>query len=441
MDVKNIIEILHKKIDTISDTEEALVLCKAIERLQLGSVKIVNTYADLLTMTDVQNYEVYFVEDEEFLYYHFDGDWILITNYEKNLILAWGNNGSGRLGDGTTTSRSSPVSVIGGFTDWIQVSAGNEHSLGLRSNGTVWAWGDNASGRLGDGTITHRSSPVPVVGGFTNWIQASAGWDHSLGLRANGTLWAWGDNASGRLGDGTSAARSSPVSVIGGFTDWIYAGVGAGFSIGLRANGTAWAWGAGGVGRLGSGSDTNTTSPVSVVGGFTDWIQLSTYRLHTVGVRANGDAWAWGFNGNGVLGDNTTTNRNSPVSVVGGFTNWIQASAGWDHSLGLRANGTVWAWGAGANGKLGTNNTTNRSSPVAVVGGFTNWISVDGGEEHSVGVRVDGTAWAWGLNTEGQLGDGTTTNRSSPVSVVGGFANWISASAGENFSLAIRSSE
>jgi alpha-tubulin suppressor-like RCC1 family protein len=354
-------------------------------------------------------------------------------------IWAWGQNGQGQLGDNTITSRSSPVSVVGGFTDWCQVSAGGGRTLAVRQNGTAWAWGSGNFGALGDNTsFTNRSSPVSVVGGFTDWCQISAGSEHSLGVRQNGTAWAWGNNGQGRLGDNTTANKSSPVSVVGGFTDWCQISAGGCHSLAVRQNGTAWAWGSYSYGKLGDNTATNRSSPVSVVGGFCDWCQVSAGDRHSLGVRQNGTAWAWGLNGGGRLGDNTTTDRSSPVSVVGGFTDWYQVSGGYQHSLGVRQSGTAWAWGCNTFGRLGDNTTVNKSSPVSVVGGFTDWCQVSAGGAHSFGVRTGGTAWAWGRNVQGILGDNTTIEKSSPVSVVGGFCDWSQVSAGLGHSVGLR---
>jgi alpha-tubulin suppressor-like RCC1 family protein len=362
-----------------------------------------------------------------------------------NSAYSWGTNNIGQLGDNTTVDKSSPVSVVGGFTDWCQLSNGKNqgayHSLGVRQNGTAWAWGCNNGGQLGDNTTVSKSSPVSVIGGFTDWCQVSGGGClHSLAVRQNGTAWSWGANNSGVLGDNTTANKSSPVSVVGGFTDWCQVSAGTShFSLAVRQNGTAWSWGAGQYGRLGNNSTTARSSPVSVVGGFTDWCQISAGNQHAVAIRQNGTVWGWGRNSYGQLGDNTVTCKSSPVSVVGGFTDWCQVSAGSAHSLGVRTGGTAWAWGRGSLGELGTDNTTCRSSPVSVVGGFTNWCQVSAGRFSSLGVRQNGTLWAWGWNCKGQLGDNTTVSKSSPVSVVGGFTDWCQISAGNGFSLALRS--
>ena len=342
---------------------------------------------------------------------------------------AWGYNASGRLGDNTTTNRSSPVSVVGGFTDWVQISGGNYHTAAVRANGTAWAWGNNERGRLGDGDTISKLSPVSVIGGFTDWVQIAGGDRHTVALRTNGTAWAWGSGSNGELGDGTTISKQSPVSVVGGFTDWVQISSSHVHIMAIRANGTAWGWGNGQRGKIGDNTVTGRSSPVSVIGGFTDWVQIAAGRDHTAAVRANGTAWCWGGNG-GKLGDNTVTSRNSPVSVVGGFTDWVQIAAS-NHTAAVRANGTAWCWGYGSYGSLGDNNAITRSSPVSVVGGFTDWVQIAAGYSgNSAAVRANGTAWSWGRNNSGQLGDGTTTNRSSPVSVIGGFTDWVQIAAG-----------
>jgi alpha-tubulin suppressor-like RCC1 family protein len=436
MNISNLIIQLQAKLN--DTTYNQLAIAKSIELLKTGRVNYANSFAELPAVESSVGY-LYYVRNEG-LYYSTGIYWFPITKTSIDTVWAWGSNGAGRLGDSTlNTSRSSPVSIVGGFLDWCQVGAGNTHSLGVRQSGTAWAWGDNNQGRLGDGTTTGRTSPVSVVGGFTDWCQVSAGYAHSLGVRQEGTAWAWGCNTCGILGDNTTVSKSSPVSVVGGFTDWCQASAGGCHSLGVRTGGTAWTWGNNGFGQLGDNTTVNKSSPVSVVGGFTDWCQVSAGRLHSLGVRTGGTAWAWGNNGNGQLSDGTTVIRSSPVSVVGGFTDWCQTNGGYQHSLAVRQNGTAWAWGNNGQGRLGDNTTTAKSSPVSVVGGFTDWCQVSAGFVHSLGVRTGSTAWAWGCNGIGQLGDNTTVSKSSPVSVVGEFTDWCQVSAGTCHSLAIRS--
>jgi len=428
------------------------VLAVALSGVNLNEVNIivVDTVEDLpnLKYATFPSGMIYFINNIGIFAINSTNKWLTLDGITLRtdifgLVWGWGLGTLGRLGDNTAVNKSSPVSVVGGIIDWCQVSAGSNFSLGVRQSGTAWAWGANG-GQLGDNTVVSRSSPVSVVGGFTDWCQVSAGGIHSLGVRQNGTAWAWGCNGQGRLGDDTPSTRSSPVSVVGGFTDWCQVSAGGSHSLGVRQNGTAWAWGCNSQGRLGDNTATNRSSPVSVVGGFTDWCQASAGGSHSLGVRQSGTAWAWGLNYQGQLGDNTATNRSSPVSVVGGFTDWCQISAGCLHSLATRQNGTAWAWGYNSCGRLGDNTTTTKTSPVSVVGGFTNWCQVSAGRDHSLGVRQSGTAWAWGSNRDtfnaiqGQLGDNTTENKSSPVSVVGGFTDWYQVSASYSHSLGLR---
>jgi alpha-tubulin suppressor-like RCC1 family protein len=436
MDVTNLILNLKSKIT--DSTLDQQMISKAIQQLELGAVFAVDSYAALPEVLSNAG-QLYYVTYDG-LYWSTGDAWLPIAQTQFDFAYAWGLNTYGQLGDLTVTVRSSPVSVLGGFGDWCEVSAGNRHSLAVRTDGTAWAWGSNASGRLGDGTTTNRSSPVSVMGGFGDWCEISAGSSHSLAVRTDGTAWAWGSNTSGQLGDGSVTNRSSPVSVVGGFGDWCEVSAGLAHSLAVRTDGTAWAWGLNSQGRLGDGSVTNQSSPVSVVGGFSDWCEISAGGAHSLAVRTDGTAWAWGFNGDGRLGDGSVTSRTSPVSVVGGFADWCEVSAGRYHSLAVRTDGTAWAWGFNTDGQLGDGSVTSRTSPVSVVGGFGDWCEISAGYSHSLAVRTDGTAWAWGCNTNGQLGDGSVTSRTSPVSVVGGFDDWCQISAGGAHSLGLRSS-
>jgi alpha-tubulin suppressor-like RCC1 family protein len=406
------------------------------------TVPTVDNLPDLLYLTD-RSGMIYYVQNLGVLTVSSGTRWLtldgrLLRQDRLTTAESWGGNFWGQLGDNTTINKSSPISIVGGFSNWCQVSAGYYHSVGLRQHATAWTWGRNNYGQLGDNTTTNRSSPVSVVGGFSDWCQVSAGYI-SIGIRTTGSAWAWGVNANGQLGDNTIVSKRSPVSVVGGFTDWCQVSAKGNFhTLAIRRNGTAWAWGYNGGGRLGDNTITSRRSPVTVVGQFTDWCNISGGCFHSLGVRNNGSAWAWGSNSYGRLGDTTTTNRSSPVSVVGGFSDWCQVSGGAIHSLGLRTNGTAWAWGGNFSGRLGDGTVTSKSSPVTVVGGFADWCSLQAGDGHSLALRTNGSAWAWGANASGQLGDNTVTNRSSPVSVTSGSSNWYQVNAGAQSSLGIR---
>ena len=371
----------------------------------------------------------------------------LRSDFNLAQAFATGCGSVGILGDNTTANKSSPVNVIGGISNWCQIATGCDHTVGLTLDGVAWSWGRNSvygtnGGKLGDGTNTDRSSPVQVTGGFS-WCQISAGGVHSLGIRNNGTLWSWGSNGStGILGlnaFATPTCVSSPVQVCGGFTDWCQISAGLSHhSLAVRTNGCAYAWGCSACGQLGNNSAfTNRYSPFPIYGNLSNWCQVSAGCRHSLGVTTDGAAWAWGFNSAGILGDNTAINRSSPVSVAGGFTDWCRVAAGRRSSLGLRCDGTLWAWGCNQFGEAGDGTTTDRSSPVSVVGGFTNWCKIGSGGYHNAGVRTNGTAWAWGYGGQGRLGTNNTISRSSPVSVVGG-SEWSDISAGHSWSTLLK---
>ena len=375
------------------------------------------------------------------------------------IAYAWGRNSSGQLGDGTTVNKSSPVTVIGGITNWSQISTGiftsggyaapggTYHSLGSTTDGIAYAWGNNSSGQLGDGTTVNRSSPVTVIGGITNWSQTSAGSSFNLGITTDGIAYAWGRNVDGGLGDGTTINRSSPVTVIGGITNWSQVSAGYDHSLGLTDTGVAYAWGGNNQGSLGNGEGgygTYRSSPVTVAGGLT-WSQVSAGGDFCLGVTTDGIAYAWGDNYDGTLGNGEEgfgTHQSSPVTVIGGITNWSQVSAGSFHSLGVTDDGIAYAWGFSNNGLLGNGtgySFESQSSPVTVIGGITNWSQVSAGDDHSLGLTDTGVAYAWGGNNQGSLGDDTTANRSSPVTVIGGITNWTQLSGGQS-SLGLASS-
>jgi uncharacterized delta-60 repeat protein len=326
-------------------------------------------------------------------------------------LWAWGSNVDGQLGDGTTNLRDVSVQV-GSDSDWVAIAAGDKHSLGLKSDGTLWAWGRNYDSQLGDGTRTKRLSPVQV-GSDTNWVFVTAGRDHSVGLKTDGTLWAWGRNFVGQLGDGTRYERGRPVQV-GSDSDWDSV-TANNHTLGLKTDGTLWAWGKNWYGELGDGTTIDKNSPVQVGSG-SDWTSVSAGRDHSIGVKTDGTLWAWGPNNYGQHGNGSASGDNQLVPTrVGSDSDWASVAAR-NHTLALKTDGTLWAWGINYDYQLGDGTTLLRGSPVQV-GSDSNWESIAIGYYHSLGLKSDGTLWAWGGNSAGQLGDGTMTTRSVPGTI------------------------
>jgi alpha-tubulin suppressor-like RCC1 family protein len=421
-------ELLVLAAQTANTTEDRIV-----------SVANIGDLPDLKNNTVIPGTVVY-VEDIQTPVIAQIGCWTTLDNRELRndtevgSIWAWGSSASGQLGNKTDSGNntSSPVRILTEFSDWCCISSGTTFGVGLRCNGTIWTWGSNSGGQLGTGNTIDRSAPVSVIGEITDWCFISA-CSVAAAIRSNGSLWVWGSNPTGRLGTGDTVDRLSPVSVIGGFTDWCQAVLG-GHSHGVRSNGTLWGWGSNGQGRLGNGTTIASSSPVSVVGGFTDWCQVSLHAAGSIGLRQNGTLWGWGRNQYGRLGTGDTVDRSSPVSVIGGFTDWCQVAAGGFGTTAIRSNGTLWAWGA----RPGDGTSITRSSPVSVIGGFTDWCQVKQGYRGIIALRQNGTAWGWGNNGDGRLGVGDALNRSSPTSVVGGITDWIQVDQGDTTTYAIR---
>ena len=355
-------------------------------------------------------------------------------------LWAWGDNGCGRLGDNTTSSRSSPVREVSSSISWCDVSAASNHSAALKSDGTIWSWGRNQCGALGDGTVTDRSSQVREISSSTNWCAVSAGTCgcHSLAIKTDGTLWAWGHALYGKLGDGTAQSKCSPVREASSSTNWCTISAGDAHSAAIKTDGTLWAWGSGACGSLGDNTTVNKTSPVRETTSSTTWCRVSTGLYHSAAIKTDGTFWAWGWANRGQLGDGTVVDKSSPVREITSSTTWCAISTGRFNSAAIKTDGTLWAWGSNTCGGIGDRTTLDKSSPVREISSSTNWCDVSFGREHSAAIKTDGTLWTWGRNSNGELGDNTTTLRSSPVREISSSTTWSLVSSGNNHKAAIK---
>ncbi len=340
------------------------------------------------------------------------------------LARSWGYNVYGQLGDGLTLDK--PLVADGLIDDVDSVSAGGYHTLAVKA-GTVWAWGLGHVGQLGAGPGMF-TSPTPVqVPGLSGVTAVSAGFMHSLALKSDGTVWAWGYNALGQLGDGTSLERYQPVKVPG-LGGAVAISAGGLHSLALLSDGTIRAWGWNGYGQLGTGSLVSSSTPVKVSGSGYSSIAAGLY--HSVAARTTGTVAAWGWNYFGQVGDGSTTDRALPATVVG--ANGVKSvMAGYSHSLGLGTDGQLRSWGlANVIGRGGGSKT------AAVIPGLTGVQSASANGYHTLVVRPGGTVSSFGWNAIGQLGDGTIVDRVAPVAV-NGLTGVTAVAAGMGHSLAL----
>lgn len=328
-------------------------------------------------------------------------------------VWAWGWNGYGQLGDGTTTNSSTPVQVSG-LTDIVAIAVGGSHALAIRDDGSLWAWGHNGYGQLGDGTKTNRSTPVEITS-LADVVAIDGSNGHSLAVLGDGSVWAWGDNSYGQLGDGTYTTRTSPTEV-SGLGAAVSVSAGYYHSHAVLADGTAWGWGWNAYGQLGDGTTDIRTAPVAV-STLSGVAGVSAYRHTTVAFLDDGSLWTWGDNDYGQIGDGTNSDRVSPTEITA-LVDVVSIATGSLHVAAALADGSVYAWGYNSSGQVGDGSTSNRSTPAEATG-VTGATAVGAGHHHTLALLDDGTLVAWGYNGTGQLGDGTTTNRSTYVAVTG----------------------
>jgi len=358
-------------------------------------------------------------------------------------VYTWGRNNSGQLGNGTNTSSNVPVAVVtsgvlNGKTI-IQIASGIFHSIALTSDGKVYTWGYNYYGQLGNGNNTDSNVPVSVVtsgvlSGKTI-VYVTCGGYHSIAVASDGTVYTWGFNSDGQLGNGTTAINSNvPVAVVmsGVLSGKVITKVAAGSfsSTALASDGTVYSWGYNFYGQLGNGTNTSSNVPVAVV---TSGVlngktitQIAGGTSHSMALASDGTIYSWGYNPNGQLGDGSTgTGSNVPIAVItsGVLSGKVisRIACGLSHSIALSSDGNVYTWGYNGYGQLGNGNYTSSSVPVEIItSGVLSGKTVTqiaGGYYHTIALASDGTLYTWGFNTFGQLGNTTTTNSNEPVAV------------------------
>lgn len=394
---------------------------------------------------------------------------------QNGTLWTWGFNGNGQLGNGTTSTQYNPAQ-IGSDSDWVSVAASFNHSAALKIDGSVWTWGRNYEAQIGNGNLINQLQPVKIsrqgeawstlalgptggaglldsgvimawgdASGYTgknvrqltravepeNWANVSHTNAHTLLTKDDGSLWAFGYNIYGQIGNNNSISQDL---IRIGSSNWSKIATGQNYSAGIQQNGSLWAWGYNLYGQIGDASTTTRHSPVPISTG-SSWLEVALGASHTVAIRSDGTLWAWGLNTNSQLGDGGSANRSSPyqVSVE---TDWMKLAAGGSHTLALKTDGSLWATGYNLYGQLGVGDSSQRTT-FTRVGSENDWAEIVTNSYTSFALKTDGSLWGWGLNTSGQLGLGNTTNRNVPTRV--GVGNdWAQVSCGGAWTAAVK---
>jgi alpha-tubulin suppressor-like RCC1 family protein/endonuclease/exonuclease/phosphatase family metal-dependent hydrolase len=316
----------------------------------------------------------------------------------------WGRNDYGQVGDGSTTRRDTPANVVG--RGWATISTSGASTCGVKEDGTLWCWGLDNYGQLGIGHGVPRHRPNQVGTG-TKWATVSNAWTHTCATKTNGTLWCWGQNLWGQLGIGTVDRRHGKPQRVGTAINWQSVTTGGWHSCALNVAGQAFCWGHNSFGELGDGTTRTRSAPVRVYGGAT-WLQLSSAWAQTCGITQTGRMLCWGFNRQGQLGDGTLTNHARPTTVLGGQT-WTQVTTGDGSTCATADDGRLWCWGDDRYGQLGDAETSAPKPTPTEVAALTSPIQItSAGWLHTCAIPVGGTFTCWGNDEMGQLGDGGT---------------------------------
>ena len=323
-------------------------------------------------------------------------------------LWTWGRLSEGQLGTGKIASHIGYPVQIGSDTDWISVSAGSEHTIALKADGSLWAWGSNVLGQVGNGGQSNVSMATRI-GMDNDWVTIAAGDFHNLAIKEDGSLWSWGYNEYGQLGDGTKTDRRTPVR-IGLDNDWAVISPGFFHSLAIKTDGSLWAWGGNSRSQLGDGTEIDRNDPTQI-GKDLDWSKISAGFVFSLAIKTDGSLWGWGDNQYSQLGGTGSAMKYYTPVRAGIDNDWATVTTGVGYSLALKDDGSLWGWGFWSfqSGGYDAVRILMHNKPYNIESN-SRWLSVSTSSAHALAVKDDGSLWAWGWNGNGQLGDGTLTD-------------------------------
>jgi RHS repeat-associated protein len=324
---------------------------------------------------------------------------------------SWGWGDFGQLGDGSTGTSDAPVQITG-IDHLAQLSAGDKHSLAVDADGRLFSWGDNAHGQLGDPAANSGRATPGRVPGLSSASQVAAGDRHSLALESGGTVYAWGANDHGQLGDATAAVETVAPQLVPGVSAVEQVAAGADFSLALKTDGTVWGWGATDAQQLGAA--TGPTAPPAAISGLSDIARIAAGEQFAVALDHDGHVWTWGPNDHGQRGSATTATAPAMLASLSGI---VAVAAGADHALALASDGTVYSWGSNQDGQLGNGTSGTDTAIPTMIADLDDVARIAAGNHTSFAVHTDGSMSAWGRNDNGQLATGTASNQTTPTTI------------------------
>jgi len=365
-------------------------------------------------------------------------DDVLVSSdlFREGSLWAAGRNAHAQLGFGSTSEFRSVPDFVPAGSSWKEVSPGLLSSAAIKTDGTLWVWGNNSFGQLGLNLGAGNLLQISQVGTERTWRTVSSGRGHVAAIKTDGSLWTWGQNDAGQLGDNTIIQRSTPVTTFTGGNNWKSVSAGFKHTIATKTDGTLWAWGLNTYGALGNNINAiDASTPVTTFAGGNNWVQVTAGSYGSAAIKTDGSLWTWGVSyacGIGTFGAGSG-DRSTPVTTTAGGNNWKQVSMGYLHASAIKTDGTLWTWGYNGNGQLGLNQVGGVAVDPLRVGTNSNWKQVACGVDHVAAIKTDGTLWVWGGNQLGQLGvRDVNVNVLTPVTTFAGKNNWKRVSAGHS---------